>query len=71
MLNIDRIRVFTGTAHPQLAKDICSHLGIPLGEAIVDEMIRASIPANEVSSRSIVGVAPAITTAVNLDSPVS
>ncbi|MHC4514933.1 MAG: ribose-phosphate diphosphokinase [Planctomycetota bacterium] len=36
MLNIDRIRVFAGNAHPQLAKDICSHLGIPLGEATVD-----------------------------------
>ncbi len=35
MLNIDRIRVFAGNAHPQLAKDICSHLGIPLGEASV------------------------------------
>lgn len=36
MKNLDRIRVFTGTAHPQLAKDICSHLGIPLGEASVE-----------------------------------
>ena len=33
MLNLDRIRVLTGNAHPQLAKDICSHLGAPLGEA--------------------------------------
>ncbi len=36
MLNIDRIRVFAGNAHPQLARDICSHLGIPLGEAVVE-----------------------------------
>ena len=33
MLNLDRIRVLTGNAHPQLARDICSHLGAPLGEA--------------------------------------
>jgi ribose-phosphate pyrophosphokinase len=33
MLNLDKIRVFTGNAHPQLAKDICSHLGVPLGES--------------------------------------
>ncbi len=36
MMNLDRIRVFTGTAHPQLAKDICSHLGVPLGAASVE-----------------------------------
>ena len=29
----DRIRIFTGTAHPRLANDICSHLGVPLGES--------------------------------------
>ena len=29
----DRIRIFTGTAHKRLAEDICSHLGVPLGEA--------------------------------------
>ena len=27
----ERLRVFTGNAHPQLAKDICGHMGIPLG----------------------------------------
>lgn len=27
----DRLRIFAGTAHPQLARDICAHLGIPLG----------------------------------------
>jgi len=36
MMNLDRMRVFTGNANPQLAKDICSHLGIPLGEATVE-----------------------------------
>jgi ribose-phosphate pyrophosphokinase len=29
----DRLRIFTGTAHPMLARDICAHLGIPLGAA--------------------------------------
>ena len=29
----ERLRVFTGTAHPQLARDICGHMGIPLGAA--------------------------------------
>jgi len=32
-MNHDRIRIFTGNAHPRLANDICSHLGVPLGEA--------------------------------------
>ncbi len=32
-MNHDRIRIFTGNAHPQLARDICSHLGVPLGDA--------------------------------------
>ncbi|MDP6928449.1 MAG: ribose-phosphate pyrophosphokinase [Planctomycetota bacterium] len=32
----DRLRVFTGNAHPKLAQDICAHLGIPLGDASVD-----------------------------------
>jgi ribose-phosphate pyrophosphokinase len=29
----ERLRVFTGTAHPKLAHDICSHMGVPLGAA--------------------------------------
>jgi ribose-phosphate pyrophosphokinase len=29
------VRVFTGNANPKLAKDICQHLGIPLGNAKV------------------------------------
>ncbi|MCA8958777.1 MAG: ribose-phosphate pyrophosphokinase-like domain-containing protein, partial [Planctomycetes bacterium] len=29
----DRLRIFTGNAHPRLAKDICAHLGVPLGDA--------------------------------------
>lgn len=29
------MKVFTGTAHRQLATDICAHLGLPLGDATV------------------------------------
>ena len=29
----ERLRVFTGTAHPKLAQDICAHMGVPLGAA--------------------------------------
>ena len=29
----ERLRVFSGTAHPKLAQDICSHMGVPLGPA--------------------------------------
>ncbi len=31
----NKLAVFTGNAHPQLAADICRHLGIPLGKAEV------------------------------------
>src|SRR5512133_4087427 len=27
------LKVFTGSAHPELAREIASHLGIPLGQA--------------------------------------
>ncbi len=29
------LRVFTGNAHPELAKEICRHLGVPLGNAFI------------------------------------
>jgi ribose-phosphate pyrophosphokinase len=29
----ERLRVFTGTAHPRLAQDICAFMGVPLGAA--------------------------------------
>lgn len=29
------MKIVTGTAHPQLAKDICAYLGVPLGDATV------------------------------------
>ncbi len=32
----DRLRIFTGTAHPQLARDICSHMGTPLGDSTLE-----------------------------------
>jgi ribose-phosphate pyrophosphokinase len=35
MANLDDLRVFTGNAHPSLAKDVCSYLGISHGEAQV------------------------------------
>jgi phosphoribosylpyrophosphate synthetase len=31
------LRVFTGNAHPALAQAIASHLGVPLGCALVTE----------------------------------
>ncbi len=32
---MDDLAVFTGNAHPQLARDVCRHLGVPLGQAQV------------------------------------
>ncbi len=29
------VRIFSGTAHPQLAQNVCQHLGLPLGQAQV------------------------------------
>lgn len=37
------IAVFTGNAHPQLAKDICRELGIPLGKAQVFQFSNENI----------------------------
>jgi len=31
-MNPDRIKIFTGTANPALAEEMCSHLGLELGE---------------------------------------
>jgi ribose-phosphate pyrophosphokinase len=33
----DRLQVFTGTAHPDLAQAIAGHLGVPLGQALVSQ----------------------------------
>ena len=34
-MNRDRLKVFTGSANPQLAEDICGHLGVPVGHCIL------------------------------------
>jgi ribose-phosphate pyrophosphokinase len=31
----DRLQVFSGTSNPQLAGEICAHLGVPLGDATI------------------------------------
>ena len=35
MSNYEDLKVFTGNSHPQLAKNICKYLDIPLGECEV------------------------------------
>ncbi len=40
---MDELRVFTGNAHPALAKSVCDYLGIPLGEAQVFEFSNENI----------------------------
>ena len=40
---MDELKVFSGTAHPALAKDICGYLDIPLGEAEVFEFSNENI----------------------------
>ena len=29
----DKFKVFSGTSNPDLAREVCDHLGIPLGQA--------------------------------------
>ena len=40
---MDELKVFTGNAHPMLAKAICDYLGIPLGKAEVFEFRNENI----------------------------
>lgn len=40
---MDELKVFTGNAHPALAKGICSYLGIPVGKAEVFEFTNENI----------------------------
>jgi len=40
---MDDLKVFTGNAHPTLAKSICDYLGIPLGQAEVFEFSNGNI----------------------------
>jgi ribose-phosphate pyrophosphokinase len=40
---MDELKVFSGTAHPALARSVCDYLGIPLGEAEVFEFSNENI----------------------------
>jgi ribose-phosphate pyrophosphokinase len=40
---MDELKVFSGTAHPALARDVCDYLDIPLGEAEVFEFSNENI----------------------------
>ncbi len=40
---MDELRVFTGNAHPALAKSVCDYLGIPLGGAEIFEFSNENI----------------------------
>ncbi len=40
---VDELKVFTGNAHPALARGICDYLGIPLGQAEVFEFANENI----------------------------
>ena len=40
---MDELKVFTGTAHPSLAKAVCDYLGTPLGEAEVFQFSNENI----------------------------
>jgi len=43
MTMMDELKVFSGNAHPALAKSVCDYLGIPLGEAEVFEFSNENI----------------------------
>ena len=34
-MNPERIKIFTGSANPLLAKEICGHLGLPVGDMTI------------------------------------
>jgi ribose-phosphate pyrophosphokinase len=40
---VDELKVFSGTAHPALARAVCDYLGIPLGEADVFQFSNENI----------------------------
>jgi len=40
---MDELKIFTGTAHPALAKSVCDYLGTPLGKAEVFEFSNENI----------------------------
>ncbi len=39
----DDLRIFCGSSHPQLAGDICTHLGISLGQTFIDRFANDNI----------------------------
>jgi len=39
----DRLRIFTGNAHPELAREICHSLGVKLGAATVRQFADGEI----------------------------
>ena len=40
---VDELKVFTGNAHPSLARDVCNYLSIPLGQAEVFQFSNENI----------------------------
>lgn len=40
---MDELKVFTGNAHPELAKSICNYLGLPLGKANIFQFSNENI----------------------------
>ncbi|MBI4289374.1 MAG: ribose-phosphate pyrophosphokinase [Chloroflexi bacterium] len=58
---MDELKVFTGNAHPELAKGICGYLGIPVGKAEVFEFSNGNIFVRileNVRSRDVFAVQP-------------
>ncbi len=39
MEDTSRLKIFTGNAHPELAKEICEYIGVPLEKQFVDASI--------------------------------
>src|SRR5947207_13119632 len=42
-MNSDRLKIFTGSANPRLAEELCGCLGIPLGKASVRQFADGEI----------------------------
>ena len=43
---MDDLKIFTGRAHPELAKRVCDYLGLPVGKAQI-----GSFPDGEISCK--------------------
>ena len=52
MEDTSKLKIFTGTAHPALAKEISDYIGVPLGKAICGRCNNGEIQVmiNEVSA---------------------